>query len=49
MKTFAFLLACCFVPFSTTSIAQTDFSCGTAPPQGEVVNPNETHGIYLPA
>jgi hypothetical protein len=49
MKTFIVLLACCFAAFSTTSIAQTEFSCATVPPQGEVINPTETRGIYLPA
>lgn len=49
MKTLVFYLACCFVIFSVSSVAQTEASCATVAPEGEVINPTETHGIYLPA
>lgn len=47
MKTFVFSLACMVIVCSY-SIAQTEVSCATTSPEGEVINPAETHGIYLP-
>jgi M6 family metalloprotease-like protein len=49
MKTIMIGLLLSLILSANDTFGQQEISCATVPPQGEIINPTETHGIYLPA